>query len=83
MTTVEVTERRELAHRTNDGIDVTLFWSRASNRVTISVFHARSATALEFEVDGADALDAFNHPYAYAATGAARHIATAPGVTAP
>jgi hypothetical protein len=78
MTTAELTERRELAHRTNDGIDVTLFWSKASNRVTISVFHARSATALEFEVDGADALDAFNHPYAYAATSGARHIATPP-----
>ena len=83
MTTVEVPERRELAHRTNDGIDVTLFWSKASKRVTISVFHARSATALEFEVDGADALDAFNHPYAYAASGGARHIATPRGVTGP
>jgi hypothetical protein len=83
MTTKELIERRELAHRTNDGIDVTLFWSKASNRVTISVFHARSATALEFEVDGPDALDAFNHPYAYATTGGARHIATPRGVTAP
>jgi len=71
MTIKELTESRELAHRTNDGFDVTLFWSKASNRVTISVFHARSATALEFEVDGADALDAFNHPYAYAATSGA------------
>ena len=71
MTTIELTERRELAHRTNDGFDVTLFWSKASNRVTISVFHARSSTALEFEVDDADALDAFNHPYVYAAAGGA------------
>jgi predicted lipase len=76
MTTTELIGRRELAHRTNDGIDVTLFWSKASNRVTISVLHTRSATALEFDVDGADALDAFNHPYAYAATSGARHIAT-------
>jgi predicted lipase len=76
MTTTEPSARRELAHRSNDGIDVTLFWSRVSDRVTISVLHARSATALEFEVDGADALDAFNHPYAYAATSGARHIAT-------
>jgi hypothetical protein len=83
MTTIELPERRELAHRTNDGIDVTLFWSKASNQVTLSVFHTRSATALEFEVDGADALDAFNHPYAYAATGAAHHIATPRGVPAP
>jgi hypothetical protein len=83
MTIKELTERRELAHRTNDGFDVTLFWSKASNRVTIAVFHARSATALEFEVDGADALDAFNHPYAYAAAGCARQIATPRGVSAP
>jgi hypothetical protein len=82
MTTIELPERRELAHRTNDGIDVTLFWSKAPNRVTISVFHARSPTALEFEVDGADALDAFNHPYAYAATRGARHIAMPRGLTA-
>ena len=83
MTTIEAPERRELAHRTNDGFDVTLFWSKASNRVTISVFHAHTSTALEFEVDGADALDAFNHPSAYAATGGARQIDTPRGVTAP
>jgi hypothetical protein len=82
MTTEEPAERRELAHRSNDGIDVTLSWSKASHRVTISVYNARSATALEFEVDGADALDAFNHPYAYGATGGTRHIATPRGVTA-
>lgn len=83
MTTTELTERRELAHRTNDGIEVTLYWSKASGRVTVSVLHARSATALEFEVGGADALDAFNHPYAYAAAGGTRHIATPDGVTSP
>ena len=83
MTITELTEWRELAHRTNDGFDVTLFWSKASNRVTISVFHARSATALEFEVDGADALDAFNHPYAYATTVGAHHITMPREVTAP
>jgi hypothetical protein len=83
MTSLEVPERRELAHRTSDGIDVSLFWSKASNRVTISVFHARSATALEFEVDGADALDAFNHPYAYAATIGADHLTMPRGVAAP
>jgi len=83
MTTIERTERRELAHRTNDGIDVTLFWSKASNRVTISILHVRDATALEFEVDGADALDAFKHPYAYAATGGALNIATPHAVIRP
>ena len=83
MTIKELTERRELAHRTNDGFDVTLFWSKASNRVTISVYHARSATALEFEVAGADALEAFNHPYAYADTSGGHDIAPPRGVRTP
>ena len=61
-------DRRELAHRQNDGIDVTLFWNEGTSTVTIGVLDSHSGEALEFEVDGSAALDAFNHPYAYAAT---------------
>ena len=68
MTATAFTERRELAHRTTDGIEVTLFWGKPSNRVTIAVIDWHSAEELEFEVDGSAALDAFNHPFAYAAT---------------
>ncbi len=67
MTATAFTERRELAHRTSDGIDVTLFWTEPSDRVTISVVDTRSGEILEFEVAGSADLDAFNHPYAYAA----------------
>ena len=76
MTATAFTERRELAHRSSDGIEVTLFWSKPSNRVTIAVLDSHSDETLEFEVDGADALDAFNHPYAFAATRNARTLAT-------
>jgi hypothetical protein len=65
-------ERRELAHRSSDGIEVTLSWSRPSTRVTVAVLDTRSNEALEFDVDGHFALDAFNHPFAYAPTGNAR-----------
>jgi hypothetical protein len=75
MTATASTERRELAHRTSDGIEVTMFWSKPSDRVTIAVLDTRSDDALEFEVDGSDALDAFNHPYAYAAALHARERA--------
>jgi hypothetical protein len=75
MTATAFSERRELAHRTSDGIEVTLLWSQATNRIAIAVLDTRSGEALEFEVDGGAALDAFNHPYAYAA---ARQPATAP-----
>lgn len=70
------TSLRELAHRQNDGIDVTLFWAQATNRVTIAVLDTRSDAVLEFEVDASTALDAFNHPYAYAALPRTRAIAT-------
>ena len=76
MTATALTDRRELAHRTGDGIEVTLFWSKPSNRVTIAVLDTRSDEALEFDVDGGVALDAFNHPYAYAATERVRSLLT-------
>lgn len=75
MTTTSFTDRRELAHRTSDRIEVTLFWSKAANQVTIAVLDTRSGDAVEFEVDGSAALDAFNHPYAYAATQRVRRVA--------
>jgi hypothetical protein len=62
------TDRRELARRANDGIEVALFWSMSSNQVTIGVLDTRTDEALEFEVDGKLALDAFRHPYAYASS---------------
>ena len=73
--TTAVTERQELAHRISDGIEVTLFWSKATNRVTIAVLDSHCDEGLEFDVDGSAALDAFNHPYAYAATTHARNLA--------
>lgn len=75
MTATACTERRELAHRTSDGIEVTLFWSKATNRVTIAVLDSHSDEGLEFDIDGSTALDAFMHPYAYAATPYARNLA--------
>lgn len=61
-------ERRELAQRTGNGIEVTLLWTESTNVVTIVVSDSHSGEELEFEVDGSCALDAFSHPYAYAAT---------------
>jgi hypothetical protein len=67
MTATTFSDRRELAHRTSDGIEVTLFWSKPSTQVTVAILDNRSNETLEFEIDGSAALDAFNHPYAYAA----------------
>ena len=57
----------ELDQRTNDGVDVSLLWSKRTNTVTVAVSDAKSGASFQFAVDGAHALDAFHHPYAYAA----------------
>jgi hypothetical protein len=64
----EPAERRELAHRINDGIEVTLFWSKPTNTITLEVLDSRAGSRLAFGVDRRVALDAFAHPYAYAPT---------------
>jgi hypothetical protein len=58
---------RELAHRQNDGVDVLLFWDPADDALLLTVTDARSGEVLEFPVQRDRALDAFHHPYAYAA----------------
>jgi hypothetical protein len=78
MTATARTERRELAYRTSDGIEVTLLWSKTTDRVTVDVFDSHTDEGLEFDVDGSAALDAFMHPYAYAATTHARNLAVSP-----
>ena len=57
---------RELAHRRNDGIEVTLLWNARTNDVFVAVAE-RDGGRFEFAVDPAEALEAFHHPYAYAA----------------
>jgi hypothetical protein len=60
--------RHELAYRTSNDIDVSLFWLKPTTRVAVSVFDTRLDEGFELEVDGSQALDAFHHPYAYAPT---------------
>jgi hypothetical protein len=61
------TSVRELDHRTSDGIDVTLRWDPLTNGVSVVVRDDRQGDSLAFEVDPAEALCAFHHPYVYAA----------------
>jgi hypothetical protein len=60
------TTLRELAHRAHDGLEVTLLWDPRSNEVSIDVADERSNTSFLLPVAPGSALDAFNHPYAYA-----------------
>lgn len=58
---------RELAHRAGDDIDVSLCWDQRTDRVTVKVYEARFDEALELEVDRQSVLDAYCHPFGYAA----------------
>ena len=63
-----MTGTQELDFRSNAGLEVTLLWEPETNRVSVSVFDGRSGDDFTLEVDPAEALDAFHHPYAFAAT---------------
>lgn len=58
---------RELAHREADGIEVVLLWNAYANRVRVSVSDDSSGTSFDLEPEPRQALDAFYHPYWYAA----------------
>lgn len=61
-------EMKDLDFRTADGVEVTLLWAKALNRVWVAVHNHRSGEAFEIEVRADDnPLDVFHHPYAYAA----------------
>jgi len=58
---------RELAARESDGIHVLLLWHPREDAVTVSVEDDRGGDRFELAVAADQALDAFYHPFAYAA----------------
>jgi hypothetical protein len=65
--TPATSETRELAARETDGIHVLLLWHPDENAVSVSVEDARVGGRFQIAVAPERALDAFNHPFAYAA----------------
>ena len=58
---------KELALRAADGVEVGLYWNTDTGRLVVVVDDSRSGDLFELEVSPAEAMDAFEHPYAYAA----------------
>jgi hypothetical protein len=68
MQTDHVITAHELDSRTSDGIHVQLLWLPAEDHLVVAVSDHRTGTAFVVGVDDRSrALDAFRHPYAYAA----------------
>jgi hypothetical protein len=60
------TARKELAYRSSNGIDVFLLWNPANDTLAVLVID-ENAESFELDVTASEALDVFDHPYAYAA----------------
>ena len=61
------TTTRELAARESNGIHVLLLWHPAENSLTVEVEDDCLGDRFQLSVAPDSALDAFYHPYAYAA----------------
>ena len=64
---LEAPQTVELAVRETDGIQVQLLWHPDANAVTVTVEDARVGGCFRLAVAPDRALDAFYHPFAYAA----------------
>jgi len=58
---------RELAQRLSAGVEVLLLWHPDADWVEVAVRDSRTGVEFQIEVPPAEALDAYYHPYAYAA----------------
>ena len=56
---------RELAHRSEGGVDVTLFWHQDTEELRVCVRDQKRGAYFEFEPEAVHALEAFYHPYSY------------------
>ena len=57
----------EIDHRVSAGLEVALLWSRSASKLVVSVVDTMTGERFELPVGRDEALDAFNHPFAYAA----------------
>jgi hypothetical protein len=58
---------RELAQRMNGTVEVRLLWHAEPDRIELAVHDFATDVSFHLEVAPANAIDAFYHPYAYAA----------------
>jgi hypothetical protein len=63
---------QELAYRESNGIAVTLYWHSGTNQLTVVVHDWQNGDWFELTARAENAMDVFEHPYAYAASVAGR-----------
>ena len=61
------TRTRELAERTSDGTVVRLYWRQGTRELWVEICETELDVTIVIPAEPDRALDAFHHPYAYAA----------------
>jgi hypothetical protein len=64
--TLTLSARRELASRTSNDLEITLWWDPRINAASVSIWDWKRDSHFELAVGNDRALDVFNHPFAYA-----------------
>lgn len=72
---------KELAQRVTGKDEVLLLWHPESERVELAVRDVATGVSFHLDVEPGDAIDAFYHPYAYAARPENPHRAVRPATT--
>jgi len=62
----EIPSYTELDSRRNDGHTVQLLWDPETNETSIRIEQDNPRKIIQFQVLGEKAMQAFNHPYAFA-----------------
>jgi hypothetical protein len=60
------TTPRELCRRSNDGIEVTLWWLPGEDGLQVAVVDTKLNQSFQLPVDSDRAMQVFDHPYLYA-----------------
>ena len=63
------TQFRELARRSNNGVDVTLSWDAETDELLVCVYDERRDVYFEIHPERDFALDVYYHPYAHVGDG--------------
>ena len=71
----------ELHRRASAGVEVSLLWSRSAGKLIVSVADTMTGESFELPVAREEALEAFNHPFAYVAARGSRQLGSRSGWT--
>jgi hypothetical protein len=62
----------ELDQRVSAGFEISLLWLRRDNNLVVSIEDRKTGESFELPVSSEEALEVFNHPFAYVAARGSR-----------